>query len=608
MAELLPFMKRLHITSKEGDDLVLGDVLTWPQLDLIDRVEQQINNGEPNRFIILKARQIGMSTIIEGLMFLNAMARQNFAGTVMAHTSGSSEWLLKMTRYYFESFWGRDLYTQSNRAAKMLGWTEPNSVLQIATAGSKEAGRGRTPQWLHASEVAFWENAKTLMTGMANSIGRAPKTAIFLESTANGVGGYYYDIWNAATMGENRYIPLFYPWWAHPNYTAHHIGLGGLAEGVLSLVSDEERDLVKFLKKDRTVNGQRFPALDNGEIKSRVIWRREILGTECEGDLNKLHQEYPSTPEEAFVATGTNVFNLGYLNKIYEPINGDVGRLVRDGGSVRFIKDIYGELEIFRHPGPSDNYMTGGDGKKAAASVSGSAGDYCCAQVLDRRTWDQAARLRGRWDQNTFGEQMILLGQYYNNAMLAPETQIGGPGVAAHLLARGYPNVFMHRKATKMPGFVDNTFGWISNAQTKAQVVGDLQSALHDAAQPAALQRDLGIRIHDAVTYAEMKNYITLPNGGFGNADGVKEHDDTVMALGIALTCTKLEAAAMGKSANYVPANPYSKLSPEDGAKVDEILEDLGVEEGGWAMGGHKLMLPGDSWDDGDDGGYGDFG
>lgn len=587
MAAILPFLSKLHITDKTGRDLILGDVMAWPQRDLISRVESDINNRKPLRYIVLKARQIGMSTIIEGMMFQQAMCRQNFRGTVLAHKTDSSQSLLGMTHYYFDSFWARDLFTPKNKGMSLLGWKETNSLLRIATAGGKaDSGRGMTPQWLHASEVAFWDKPKELMTGLAQSIGRAPGTAIFLESTANGVGGYYYNVWNDAVAGANEFTPVFYPWWAHPSYTAHHIGMGGMAEGTLVFVDDEEKGLVKFLQGSRTVNGQRYEPMDSAEIKSRLIWRRAILGTECSGDINTLHQEYPSVPDEAFIATGTNVFDLQRLGIVYEPVEGDRGHMVREGGKVRFVKHNSGPLEIYRYPGgPGQSYLIGGDGKKAVQSVSGGEGDYCCAQVLDRRTWDQCARWRGRLDQNSFGEQMIMLGQFYNNAILAPETGIGGPGVAAHILAKGYPNIWQHRKATKMPGFVDNTFGWISSAQTKVEAINNLISAIYDASDPKAVALDVGLRIHDPVTYQEMKNYIVLPDGGFGNADGVKEHDDTVMALAIALTCTKYEAAGMVKGIEEEEVRRGMRgmgmgVKPQEVADFEQRLGELGVLEG----------------------------
>lgn len=586
MGKLSAFVSSLHIVDKAGDDQRFGDVMSWPQKDLLSRVEADIAAGRSVRYIVLKARQIGISTLIEALMYSMAMARENFSGLVVAHEAHSSQHLLKMTRYYYESFWGKDAFPTRHLAVNQLAWHHVNSHIRIATAKNEKAGRSQTLQFLHASECAFWDDAEVLMTGLQQAVSRRPRTCIFLESTANGVGGYFYSTWNRSLAGETSYTPLFYPWWAHPEYTAEEIGLGYLAEGEFVPADDEEKALMKFLARPRKVVQGHYPAMTPLQIKSRLVWRREILSTECQGDLSKFHQEYPSVPEEAFIATGTNAFDLTRLRKVYEPIRGDVGRLIEDTGKVRFIHDSTGPLEVFKYPAQDRQfgyYMVGADGKKAVQSVTGSYGDYACAQVLNRKTWEQVARWRGRLDQNAFGEELIKLGRFYGNAMLAPETGIGGPGVAAHIVARGYPNIYRHRSPTNYQGTVDNQYGWITNSRTKTECIGNLQSALYDQT----------ITIHDPVTYTEMKNYVVLPTG-FGNADGKDGYDDTVMALGIALTATKHEALLMidGQAAppRYTVEGYQSTLTPAQADRFDQISAQLGVGEASVVTSGREMV------------------
>jgi hypothetical protein len=585
---LTNFVSNLHIVDKAGDDQRFGDVMAWPQKDLLSRVEADLAAGRNVRYIILKARQIGISTVIEGFMFATAMAKQNFQGLVVAHEQTSSQHLLRMTRYYYESFWAKKAFPTRHLAVNQMAWHHVNSHVRIATAKNEKAGRSQTLQFLHGSEIAYWDKAEALMTGLQQSVSRRPGTAIFLESTANGVGGYFYNTWQQAVAGQTAYKPLFYPWWAHPEYCAEQIGLGYLAEGEFVPTDDEEKALMKFLARPRKVVQGEYPAMTPLQIKSRLVWRREILGTECQGDLNKFHQEYPSTPDEAFIATGTNAFDLTRLRKVYEPIKGDRGRLIEESnGKIRFIHDETGPLEIFKYPSQDRQfgyYLIGADGKKAVQSVTGSYGDYACAQVLNRKTWEQVARWRGRLDQNSFGEELIKLGRFYGNALLAPETGIGGPGVAAHIVARGYPNIYRHRSPIQYQGMVDNQYGWITNSRTKTECIGNLQSALFDRT----------ILIHDPVTYSEMKNYVVLPTG-FGNADGKENYDDTVMALAIALTATKHEALLMHNDPQTAPprytVEGYeSTLTPAQAAEFDRISGDLGVGEASVVMDGREQV------------------
>jgi hypothetical protein len=578
MGKLRRFMDSLHIIDKEGMDLRLGDVMTPPQADLVHRVETDIADGSASRYIVLKARQIGISTVVEGILFSLAMSRPNFRGLIIAHEATSSEYLLSMSRYYYDSFWGREAFPPRHSATSQLAWNPPNSHIRIATAGNKNAGRSQTLRGLHASEVAFWPvGAEEMMRGLHNTLGRNPQTLSFLESTPNGVGGYYYDSWQRAVAGESDYVPLFYPYWAHPLYTAENIGLSHEAHlSPFTYLDEEEKSLAAWWSKSRRLVGNDYHAMDSSEIKSRLIWRRAFLRTECHGSINTLHQEFPAHPEEAFLATGTNVFDLVQLHRIYEPIDPDRGRLMDNGRGVEFVRDPTGPLEIYIHParGSWGDYIVGADSKKAAGSVAGRAGDYACAQVISARTWEQCARWRGRIDQNAFGEQLILLGRYYNTALIAPETGIGGAGTVGHIVGRGYPRVWRYRKSTSLPGVVNNNYGWPMTTQTKHEAIGDLQFAIAQAADPISLANNLGLRIHDSITYAELRNYVMIGDG-FGNADGEKGHDDTVVSLAIALAVSRRETRN--------PYDAYAESSSPRTPELEQALRDFEVEEGGMA-------------------------
>lgn len=588
MGSIAPFIRNLHIVDKDGVSQRLGPIMSWPQQDLLSRVDGDLAANRRIRKQVLKARQVGMSTMIEGIQFAMAMMRENFRGLVLTHENDASAHLLSMMHHYYATFWAKDAYPTKHAAVNQLAWKPNNSHVKIATAKNVDAGVSRTIHYLHASEVALWPAPEALMTGLLQTIPQRPRTFVFLESTARGVGGYFYDTWYDA---DSEFEHLFYPWWAHPQYVAEFIGLGELARGAFLPMDDEERHLIGFFSKARKINGVVVPPMDSSEIKSRLVWRRKTLRTECRGDLDTLHQEYPAEPEEAFIATGSNVFNLEHLRTVYEPIEGDVGVLVREGGAVRFIKNPSGPLTIFKYPSESREfgwYMIGGDPKKAVE------GDFACAQVINRRSWEQCAELRIKCDQSTFGEYMIMLGQMYNNAMVAPEAGIGGGGVVNHVIAKGYPHIWQHRKANKMPGQLDNQWGWITNAQTKQEAVGNLQSALVDACDPVARDRGIGMRIHSRVLFHEMKNYITLPDGGFGNADGAKDHDDTVMAWAISLTCTKYEQIMIKEDPRYQAPRFHSEghkstlRTVEEGERYEEVLGMLGVEEGGVMVGAGK--------------------
>lgn len=512
---LLPVISGLKIITKDLGVVRLGDVMNYAQIELILEVEKALSSNKPVRIIVLKARQIGMSTIIEAIIFVLAMFIDHLRCLIIAHELDASEHLLGMTTNYWNSFDFKELYTPTNASQKRLGWSETDSRIQITTAKNVRTGRSRTIHALHASEVAFWDDPNTLMTGLRQSIPNSPMTLIFLESTANGLGDYFSSTWDDAVAGKNEYTPLFFPWHRHPEYDADFAGIPYTSP------------LPPHHDPEQRAEENNLRSMGIGD--SRLAWRRWAISNLCEGKVERFHQEYPTTPEEAFLAAGVNIFPLAKLRECYEPIRGTKGRLVREAsGRVRFQADVEGPLTIFRRPSDDPDfgiYMVGGDPTRT------TFGDPACIQVINRRTWEQVATYRRHIDPNSFAEELMKVADYYNRAMIVPE--ITGPGYATigALLQADYPYLWKHQWADKHPGKIGDNFGWEMTNKRKQWMVGNLLKAIIDK----------DILIHDSETFNEMKNYVTLQDGSYGpnSKDG---HDDTVTSLGIALTATITEA------------------------------------------------------------------
>jgi hypothetical protein len=113
-------------------------------------------------------------------------------------------------------------------------------------------------------------------------------------------------------------------------------------------------------------------------------------------------------------------------------------------------------------------------------------------------------------------------------------TETTGPGYATigRLQQMDYPFLWQNRFAEKDPGFVQDTVGWQTSVRKKEWAIGHLLKLIVDH----------DVIIHDKTTHNEMINYITLPKGGYGPAQGEgRGHDDTVMALAIACICSSTE-------------------------------------------------------------------
>lgn len=521
--KLLPLIKELYILTKDLRIVRLGDVINYAQIDFIKRCERQLATRGQIRICVLKARQIGISTIIEAIAFVLSMMFENFNSLIVSHEDKSAAAILAMTKRYWQTYPWREYYTETYNGQKHLAWTN-GSDIDVATAKNVGAGRSRTFQLLHASEVAFWPDPETLMTGLNQSIPTFGLNAIFIESTANGVGNYFHTVCNDAMRGESEYEFVFYPWHEHPEYTAAFIPEEERGKyGTLDVLDDEER----FLREQLGVSDD------------RLLWRRWAIKNRCQGDVDKFHQEYPSTPHEAFISSGRNVFALKDLLAHYEPRRGKRGVLMRKGNRVVFEEDPMGWFTIFAEPSPDRDwgvYVAGGD------PTHTTAGDYAVVQVINRRTLEQVAVYRRKVDPINFGKDMQLVGAFYNQALLAPEKTGPGYATVGCVVADGYPNVFSMPNVVKMQGKPtgEDLAGWATNVQTKHLAISHLKRAVSEPVVSIGGQK-YGLVIHDKITLLEMRDYVTTEDGGsYTNADG-SEYDDGVMALAVAVTVNNIE-------------------------------------------------------------------
>lgn len=515
---ITPFVTRLQVQSTEAG-VVVPLVPNWAQREYLDTFERLMTDRGRARIIVLKARQLGLSTITEACMFAMCFLYERYRGLVVSHEADSAEHLLSMTQTYWDTFPFKALYSTKYEARNQLAWTESGSHIRVATAKNVGAGRSKTIDFLHASEVAFWLNANALMTGLSKSIHETPGTVVVLESTANGRGNYFHEMWEGAMSGDNDYTPLFFPWQNHPEYTASFLGL----TTVLGALNEEERVLRRM-----------------GVDDDHLAWRRYAIRNLCNHDLLQFMQEYPATPEEAFISTGHNVFPADGLKSHYDPQDGYRGKLVRTGeNSCKFVPDPAGPLTIYSHPSPNRDwgqYIIGGDPSRV------TYGDYAVAQVLNRRTMEQVATWRGKSEPGAFASELVKLGIYYNEALLCPEKQGAGYMTIGKLLGLNYPHIIRLGKADKTPGKVNaDQWGWDTNVATKHEAIGWLlEHFATPLAQDAAGRYVSGLLVHDRATYSELCNYVALDNGGYGNG-AAANHDDTVMALAIAVTCHQKE-------------------------------------------------------------------
>jgi hypothetical protein len=539
MLKLAPLLATLTISAPRGDNhameatcpFPITEPFAWAQREFLTEIERQYNSNRPVRIIVLKARQLGISTAMEGVLFWWGFIHQGSNGLVVAHENDASQSLFEKTKLYWDTWPYNNLYTLRHSSQRRLTWVETMSSMRIASAKNVQSARGRTLHGVHASECAFWDDPETLMIGLHQTIPDRHGTIVVLESTANGIGNWFHEQWLDAERGDTDYIPLFFPWWRHPDYKKHTTLCTELE------LTPDERRLLRI--------GADYPAIE---------WRRWAIPNLAGSDEQFFMQEYPATPEEAFITTGTNVFPLQKLDEAYVPLRGYTGLLIEDNaGRVKFIHDPGGPVTIFKAPTTRerryDRYFVSGDPSETIA------GDPACMQVINRGTLEQVAVWHGRIDPINFAKEMMLLGRYYHDAMLCPEIEGGGQATIATLINASYPHLWQHKWPDKMPGKASTSFGWWTSWQRKNWAIGRLRYLIADNS----------ITLHDKETYLQLRSYITFENGEMGNANK-KIHDDAVMALSIAVTASAAEG-------------PFSELATGTYGNIIDMFSEQAEDE-----------------------------
>ena len=255
---------------------------TKTQQYIHDKVEEQKKTTGKVRALVLKGRQTKCSTYVEGRFYHLTTHGKGKRAFILTHEDDATKNLFEMADRFHKNI-RPDLRPHTGKSnEKELYFDKLDSGYRVATARTKGTGRSGTVQYFHGSEVAFWPNADSHAAGVMQSIPDAEGTEVFLETTGNGVGGYFHALWQDAVRGLNEYIPIFVPWFWEDEYRK--------TPPEDFSVSDEEREYKDLYKLE----------------DDQIYWRRMKIAELRDPLLFK--QEYPATPEEAFQSTGTNPF------------------------------------------------------------------------------------------------------------------------------------------------------------------------------------------------------------------------------------------------------------------------------------------------------------
>lgn len=267
--------KCLKIRTKSG--AVVPFTMNTAQLHIHYCLEEQLERTGKVRALILKGRQQGCSTYVEGRFYHKVTHRKGVRAFILTHGDEATNNLFELATRYHENCPTPVRPHTSYANAKELHFDKLDSGYKVGTAGNKGVGRGSTIQYFHGSEVAFWPNADHHAAGILQAVPDEDGTEVIKESTGNGLGNYFHKEWQLAEAGLSDYIAIFVPWYWQEEYSREVP-----ADFTLTVEEEKYRDAYEL-------------------TLGQMAWRRARIAEL--GDL-LFKQEYPATAAEAFQMSG----------------------------------------------------------------------------------------------------------------------------------------------------------------------------------------------------------------------------------------------------------------------------------------------------------------
>jgi len=464
------------------------------------------------RVAILKARQVGISTFTTALIYAFPLAQEGVNSLILADDIDGANYLLEMVKLYQEMLAGHLRQEEKKSNEKKLEFLGTHSQILIDTANNENAGRKYTYQYMHLSEVAYFpeRKVKILMDGLLQAVPEERGTLVVMESTANGRGNYFYDLWT----GKNDWEKIFFAWWEEERYT--------IETSRIDLTQEEKRYRDDVYEK----TGVR---LSDGQM----LWRRMVIKNKLGGETEKFNQEYPAYAEQAFLTSGRCRFDNSVLMNLR--------------AFCREPQRREGNWQIWREPELYLQYVIGVD---TAEGIEG--GNNSVAQILDVRKKEVVAKYRGKIEPEAFGYELAVWGRRYNMAQIAVEVNNHGLTVLT-VLKNIYPHLYYRKVYDRHNDRWTEQLGWKTTSATKPFLIDHLSQALREGLYTPSLE-----------TVLELETFIVYDNGRAAAEEG--KMDDEVISLAIAN-----QAMIEGRWDRIEPERIPEKYSPAWFIEQDEI-------------------------------------
>ncbi len=510
------------------------------QRKLLKEMEDMRLSGEPIRIILLKARQWGGSTLIQMYMaWIQIFWRENWNLAVCADVEDQGR--------NIRSMYGRMAKNHPEAAMKITLnsfegspkvriFEERGAVLAIGSAQKPDNLRSFDFKMIHLSEVGLWRitdgrSPEDLVQTLRAGIPDVPYTVVALESTAKGVGNFFHREWLQAKKGGS-YKNIFVPWFE------------------IEMYSKEVNDYSSLLAQMTDYHWWLFET--KGATLEAINWYINFQRREQFSDW-RMRSEYPSDDVEAFQSTGRRAIPAHYVAAARQSCRQALHRGELQGNAAKgkdalkgisFEKDINGRLEIWAMPDPilvRDRYCIFVDigGRSPGA-------DYSVIKVFDRYWLMEGGRVevaavwRGHLDQDLVAWKAAQIGTFYNNALLAVETnslQKQQDTEGEHFftvldeISPFYPNLFARDSPDRINEGAPALYGFHTNRQTRTMIINTLIAALRDSEYTE----------RHSISCDEMDTFEIKATGKFEAVDGCKDDCVIVTAGGLWLALKHME-------------------------------------------------------------------
>ena len=522
-----------YVKIRNKNSKIIQLKLNEPQLRYYNVIKELKKQGKPVRVIILKSRQMGLSTATEGIFFKETVTKPNVNTAIVAHKEDSTTNLFNMSKLMYDELPEPMKPEKKKSNAKELVFDKDDgtglkSKIKCFTAGGKGVGRSDTINNLHLSELAFWQgDKKATLTGLLQAVPNTPDTMIAIESTANGFE-YFKELWDDAVAGKNDFVPIFIGWNELQEYKMPYTGFE---------LTKEEKELQKTY----------------GLTLEQLTWRRWCIANNCGNDIEQFKQEYPINPEEAFISTGKCYFDKqNIINRIQEvknikPVKQGYFSYKYNGLKIleyEWIEDNEGPIKIYEDVKKGYPYVLSGD-------TAGEGSDYFTGHVLNNTNGKQVAVIKQEFDEIEYTRQMYCLGKYYNNALIGIEANYTTYPIQ-ELERLQYPKQYVREKEDTYTKKHDKAYGFKTTSITRPLILGELQT----------IMKELIELIVDVDTLKEGLTFIKNEKGRAEAQQGY--HDDLIMGLAIAY---------------YIRTQQNMKAITKQKMKRDNMYKDFGIQE-----------------------------